>query len=123
MPYLLPTCLVYIRDAIETFCARTNGGGVCSSDSRHVVMADRDAVDSTWSTVVFFCQIARLDVWSGPDYWTEINQACRMTETSALRVLRPRRTAWKGTQAVQTVRVLNSRRVSARVCVRSIDTQ
>lgn len=98
MSHLLTTCLVYIKFAIEVFCALTNGGGVCSNDSWHVTRADRDSVESTWTTVVLLHQVTWLDVWNGPHYWTELNQGCGMAETSALTVLQLCHKAWRETQ-------------------------
>ena len=51
-------------EVVEVFCVLTNGGGVCSADSRHVIRADREAVESIWSAVVLLGQVAGFDVWS-----------------------------------------------------------
>ena len=115
VPHLLALCqyfCVYIQCAIEVCSALTNGGGVCSNDSRNVVRADREAVESTCTAVVLPCQVTRLDVWSSNNYRTEINQTRRMAETSALTVLRLCCKAWRdmGTEFQTVV-------VSVRVCV------
>lgn len=96
------TCFVCVKCAIflgilSVFYALTNGGRVSISDRRHVVRADREAVERIWCTVVLLCQVTRLDVWSGHNYGTEIHQACRMAETSALTVLQLCRKAWRET--------------------------
>ena len=57
----------------------TNGRGVCSSDSRQVVSADREAGESIWITEVLLCQFTGLDAWSGHDIEIEIHLVSSMT--------------------------------------------
>lgn len=63
------------RQFLNIFCSRTYRSGVCRNDSLQVVTADREAIDSIWSTVVLLCQVTWLDVWSGHNNGTEIHKA------------------------------------------------